>query len=627
MLLSGQDAARSKSGLPRLLWVALYMLLGLGQALPSQEAALLSKRQKPHRQAKFQPPAEVTTLYRGDRRPPEDVEKTGGFFTKQVLEKLTPEQEEASSSLWAHVTKKTNQYTKYISTTADPSVAYNFAAKGQQGGYIYVISPDTQMIDATGTLGDHVDLKFRNEFEYSAVGKIPFSQVRGWYPSQAIPERDIQRLRDGETLDGFVKNPSYDAKFDSTRASGVRYELAGFGPEVKDAFTDKNFKKLKGKSTSQALQRFVKEVVCGNKAACSTAFWKQSPSQSPAQPPAEEEPGKAPAQGGSPEEPQPGSSTPEEPQPGPSTPEDPEAGPSTPKDPKAGKKIPGSGTDRNEFLNKKPKGIKSPCVIAKKAKRAVDCDVTERAKYKAAGEFEVEYEKVGSKAPITFQAREMEALEAEGRLPKGSASKMQAPEILEKIVPAKAEFLTMNLINQLDKNNTPFWQELVDGLKNSEFTIADCQIGFKKALSNTLNRRYTEFENADHALGSIFNIAMDTFDLVTLRPPAGFYMDLVAEIPKECKAVAAAKTPEEKLKVASEDVDTLVQVWSDYTPVGIETQRWAERLAKNPDIKPIKAVETTIYDFWSMTPIGWLFNKAFPSVRQQIENQVNQRMM
>ncbi|PHH72129.1 putative enterotoxin [Ophiocordyceps australis] len=613
MLLFGQGATQNRFAPPLLLWTALYMLLGLAQAFPSQEAALLAKRQKPHRQARFLPPSEITTLYRGERRSPEEIEKAGGFFTKQVLEKLTPEQEEASSSLWSHVTQKTNQYTKYISTTADPSVAYNFAAKGPQGGWVYVISPDKQIVDATGTLGDYIELKFRNEFEYSAVGSIPFSQVKGWYPSQSIPERDIQRLRNGETLDGFVQNPSYDARFDSTRASGVRYELAGFGPQVKEAFADKNFKKLKGKSTYQALQQFVTDVVCDGKTACTAEFWKSSYPQSP------------PAQGGAPDEPQPGPSTPgDDPEANPSKPKDPKPDPFKSKDPKPrpskSKKIPGSGTDRNELQNRKPKGIKSPCVIAKKAKRAVDCDVTERAKYQAAGEFEVEYEKVGKRAPFTFQAREIEALEVEGRAPAGSAAQIESPEILERIVPAKAEFLTMNLINQLNKNNTPFWQELVDGLKKSEFTIADCQIGFKKALSNTLNRRYTEFDNVDHALGSIFNIAMDMADVFTLRPPPGFYMDLIAEIPRECKAVAAAKTPEDKLKVASEDVDTLVQVWSDYTPVGIETQTWAERLAKNPNVTPVKAVETTIYDFWSFTPIGWLFNQAFPSVREQIEN-------
>ncbi|KJK78214.1 hypothetical protein H634G_06387 [Metarhizium anisopliae BRIP 53293] len=192
-------------------------------------------------------------------------------------------------------------------------------------------------------------------------------------------------------------------------------------------------------------------------------------------------------------------------------------------------------------------------------------------------------------------------------------------KVLKKLLPAKAQLFTMDFVLALDKDSPPFWKALVDGLENNEFTLSDCQIGFKKALSKTIDKRYTEFDSPEHALTSLINIGTDLWNTVETAFPANFWMDLVEELPTECRDIAAATTPEEKLKVANEGVDTLIQAWSNLTPLGRANDRWTEDSVLHPEMTTGQKIVDVMYDtFTHFSVFGWVFSLAFPDVAKSV---------
>lgn len=167
----------------------------------------------------------------------------------------------------------------------DPGAASDF---GQSTGYVYVVAPDQKMVNVPETLGEFLPSEFAKESELAAVGKIPFEQVRGWIKkSSALRPGDWIKLRDvgpklsGEPLtddlrqqlgkamaDAYTPNTKYDAaKYDKTRESGGRPELAGF-PKDSKAWQDERWKPFQDKKVSESLKEFLSETVCAKEEAC-----------------------------------------------------------------------------------------------------------------------------------------------------------------------------------------------------------------------------------------------------------------------------------------------------------------------------------------------------------------------
>ncbi|KAJ4155251.1 hypothetical protein LMH87_000507 [Akanthomyces muscarius] len=235
---------------------------------------------------KFELPKEPLVTYRGETRDPGAIEAAEGFFPREPTRALTEAETEAGSSIFSHVAVKVaKEYTKYVSTSMDPGAASDF---GKSTGYVYVVAPDQKMVNVPETLGEFLPSEFAKESELAAVGKIPFEQVRGWIKKNtALRPGDWLKLRDlgpklsgeplteelrqqlGKTLaDAYTPNTKYDAaKYDKTRASGGRPELAGF-PKDSPAWQDERWKPFQNKKVSESLKEFLSETVCAKEEAC-----------------------------------------------------------------------------------------------------------------------------------------------------------------------------------------------------------------------------------------------------------------------------------------------------------------------------------------------------------------------
>ncbi|KAM3564225.1 hypothetical protein MY1884_000847 [Beauveria asiatica] len=235
---------------------------------------------------KFELPKEPLVAYRGETRDPAAIEAVKGFFPRDPGRAFTKEETEAGSGIYSHVAEKiVKDYTKFVSTAMDPAAASDF---GKSTGYVYVIAPDPKMVNVPETLGEFMPAQFAKESELVAVGQIPFDQVRGWIKkSTAIRPGDWLALREhghklsGQPLseelkkqlgrniaDAYTPNKEYNAaKYDETRASGGRPELAGF-PKDSPAWKKAPWKQYQNKKVSESLKEFLSEAVCAKAEAC-----------------------------------------------------------------------------------------------------------------------------------------------------------------------------------------------------------------------------------------------------------------------------------------------------------------------------------------------------------------------
>ncbi|KAM3553323.1 hypothetical protein ARSEF4850_006977 [Beauveria asiatica] len=235
---------------------------------------------------KFELPKEPLVAYRGETRDPAAIEAVKGFFQRDPGRALTKEETEAGSGIYSHVAEKiVKDYTKFVSTAMDPAAASDF---GKSTGYVYVIAPDPKMVNVPETLGEFMPTQFAKESELVAVGQIPFDQVRGFIKkSTAIRPGDWLALREhghklsGQPLseelkkqlgrniaDAYTPNKEYNAtKYDKTRASGGRPELAGF-PKDSPAWKKAPWKQYQNKKVSESLNEFLSEAVCAKAEAC-----------------------------------------------------------------------------------------------------------------------------------------------------------------------------------------------------------------------------------------------------------------------------------------------------------------------------------------------------------------------
>ncbi|PHH66168.1 putative enterotoxin [Ophiocordyceps australis] len=148
-------------------------------------------------------------------------------------------------------------------------MALEFADEFERGpnyvwfGYLYKIAADWKMID----LEDSLKHRYRGAHrkEQSAVIGIPFEQIIGWYDLRKVgPEWGkntasvTERLKKGETLDGFVNNEHFDPRYLKTRGAGGKPQLAGFHPDD-DLWNSEPWNKFPGHSAPEALKKYIQE--------------------------------------------------------------------------------------------------------------------------------------------------------------------------------------------------------------------------------------------------------------------------------------------------------------------------------------------------------------------------------
>ncbi|KID74507.1 uncharacterized protein G6M90_00g111710 [Metarhizium brunneum] len=158
---------------------------------------------------------------------------------------------------------------------------------------------------------------------------------------------------------------------------------------------------------------------------------------------------------------------------------------------------------------------------------------------------------------------------------------------------------------------------LIKVLKDGEATIADVQLGFKRALSEAMDNRWADFGDWDKAAESLKNIVVDVASTVRYATPAGYWSDVIKRLPDIAKEISKGKTPKEKLEIANKKVNGAVNAWA-YTPVGFVNEALMREAAMRTPA--VQAVAISINKLWSYTPLGWLINQIAPieSLRRKI---------
>lgn len=161
-------------------------------------------------------------VFRGDHRSPQQLKRTNGFRAPG-LNSDTP-----NTSLFHHISVVPHPHSIFISTTRNFNVANRFIAPLDEGGassflqYIYCFSPNG-FLDSRAILGEHHPQE--SEEEFTAVGTIPWTQIRGWYEVYVGGSGEIEQpnlIRD------YIPNPDYDSSFDQPMIIDNAYQFAGF---------------------------------------------------------------------------------------------------------------------------------------------------------------------------------------------------------------------------------------------------------------------------------------------------------------------------------------------------------------------------------------------------------------
>ncbi|KAF4595943.1 Heat-labile enterotoxin, A chain [Ophiocordyceps camponoti-floridani] len=171
-------------------------------------------------------PLEGPSVWRVDGKPPDVIQKLGGFRAKGT-----------DFSIHKHAEISTAN-SAYVSTSERPVGAEIFASeppppgdfrrKNYKGSWLYDIHPSSNFISTRKTLGPYSS--HRAEAEILAAGGIPFDQIKGWtYLSKGRMTAKSERR--------YVRNSAYDkAKYQGqTWNPEPQYELAGFPKKMDKA--------------------------------------------------------------------------------------------------------------------------------------------------------------------------------------------------------------------------------------------------------------------------------------------------------------------------------------------------------------------------------------------------------
>ncbi|KAK8148005.1 hypothetical protein G3M48_000564 [Beauveria asiatica] len=154
-----------------------------------------------------------------------------------------------------------------------------------------------------------------------------------------------------------------------------------------------------------------------------------------------------------------------------------------------------------------------------------------------------------------------------------------------------------------------FLEPLINGIKAGDFSVEDLQLGFKRAVSVTMTKRWADFGDGDKAAESLKNIAFDIFSTFRYATPVGYWEDVIKNLPAIAKEIHEGKTPEEKLEIANRDINDVVKTWSK-TPLGLVNEALMKVLSGYAP--PVQTAVSTLNKIWSYTPFGWLVNQFAP---------------
>ncbi|TWU72508.1 hypothetical protein ED733_002528 [Metarhizium rileyi] len=211
-------------------------------------------------------------LYRGDPRSPEEVAADGGFYPRSDV---VPSSENNGFSLWLHHednrTTHPQRATAYVSTTRNFGIAVSYSDPRKTAGWVYEIQALPHLVDLDATLRQ--GMRWRIEEEFSALGGIPWTQVRR---TMKIPGGRTSRFYSGQKGGNWtivtqemvqkkvpdakwVDNVDYNSAFDQFKASPGQPQLAGWSG-IREEFNSKQpWNAYNDKSTEQYFIEFMNE--------------------------------------------------------------------------------------------------------------------------------------------------------------------------------------------------------------------------------------------------------------------------------------------------------------------------------------------------------------------------------
>ncbi|KAG8411599.1 hypothetical protein J3458_015660 [Metarhizium acridum] len=186
-------------------------------------------------------------VYRGEiQRTPEQVQKDGGFYSRGMQriisgDTLSWKELEDGSSLFRHAAGDSAQFTRYVSTSADPATSLTFAVNDEdpgEKGHVYKIHADKRMVDVNRSLGKYSPYPAQNE--------------------QLLVLFHLSRLK-------AVGKKTQD-KLQKLGGSGEAPQLAGF-PRLSTAWDEDTWKQFKALPVSKSLDDMI-DALCTGKDNC-----------------------------------------------------------------------------------------------------------------------------------------------------------------------------------------------------------------------------------------------------------------------------------------------------------------------------------------------------------------------
>ncbi|KAM4063718.1 hypothetical protein HRG_006839 [Hirsutella rhossiliensis] len=182
--------------------------------------------------------------------------------------------------------------------------------------------------------------------------------------------------------------------------------------------------------------------------------------------------------------------------------------------------------------------------------------------------------------------------------------------------------------NKISQNRFLLWisesspeafKPLIEAIKEGGISVQDYELAFKRALSQAVETRYTDFSSWGSAAETLLNIVTDVFQSARLATPPGFWEEAIKNLPAVAREISKAQTAEEKMEIANRDIHPVVKAWS-FTPMGLINESLMKEAANQAPV--VQGVAATANSFWSYTPFGWIVNQIFPIetlIRQNID--------
>ncbi|KAK2603894.1 hypothetical protein QQS21_003929 [Conoideocrella luteorostrata] len=187
--------------------------------------------------------------------------------------------------------------------------------------------------------------------------------------------------------------------------------------------------------------------------------------------------------------------------------------------------------------------------------------------------------------------------------------------------PANTAITQSRFMQFLVETDVNFMAPIIESIKNDEASARDYQLALKRALSETMDKRWTDFSSTDAAIATVSKIGLDLVSTARFAIPRGYLEDVIKSLPAIAKEISQARTHEEKLKIANRNINTVMKIW-EHTPIGalneylmnlqLRQESRAIHATLNQPRDVARSAPADLNQLWSYTPLGWIISRFVP---------------